>query len=364
MFTHAANNTPALQRKVSGGNAGKTLADNRTVSSAQRKIAGTPVQTKNVSADNDSSLEKGADVPGTKAVQLKATGAGTVVQLEKNKQIGYTLGGGVGLGLTGAAIGSAIPGIGTLTGGLIGLAAGAIGGYLYSKPKSYSNREAKDYNEELEKLREYQYAYRKAKDDYTKGTVVKYSKGNERKFIGMLTSGNVLYTYDVNSQLSIGSGISVMKHSIVSGNKNIKAAGWAKPQATKAQGNQQMYSYYTQKLEHFNKVKKQYKPQALSILSKLGIELDKVDSIENESQREIVSSYKTAVEQAEYATEQLVKLEHQERQAPGVTKRSPIQLDNESGHYHPGTDTKGEAFEGWKAAGFTSLIWKPWGKTK
>lgn len=296
-----------------------------------------------------------------KAAQLKP--ASPVVQLAKKNRTAHTLGGSVGLGITGAIVGSYVPVVGTLLGGVAGLVAGAIGGYWYSGPKTYGNLQKKEYQQELRVLEEYRNLYRNATNDYTKGTIVKYSGTNEQKFLGMLAHGGVLYTYDVNNQLSIGSGVSAMKHAIVAGNKNVKAAGWAKPQASKTQSSQQMYEYYIQKIEHYSKLLEESKGPGLSVMKKYGFERPgQLDSIpkENESDRDLLAEYKIATEQLQYATEQAEIYRLHDREQAGVTKRTPIQLDNESGHYHPGADSKDEAFEGWKAAGFHNLSWKPW----
>lgn len=318
------------------------LADNRA-QSAQRKTK------------NSTQSERAADV-----VQAKTRAGTATVQLEKKKRLKYTVGGGIGLGVVGAGIGSIVPGVGTLAGGLIGALVGGIGGYLYSKPKIYTNMHKGEYQNELLALKEHQHQFRNSDSEYQRGTIIKYSKSKEKKFLGLLGQGNVLYTYDENSELSIGSGVGPMKHAIVAGNKNVKAAGWAKPRQSKEQSNEQEYQYYVGKLEFFEQQKKETEAKALLILQKHQVSLNDYGTISNDSEKEIVGQYKTAVEHLELYGPKAKELLLVDRAKPGVSKNSPIELNNESGHYHPGNDTKGEAFEGWKSAGFTNLTWKPW----
>lgn len=304
------------------------------------------------------------------SVQRVAITPAPVVQRARRKQAAAALGGGAVLGTIGAVAGSLLlPGLGTyggaVLGGAIGSVIGGIGGYLASKPKIYTNQQKGDYANELNTLREYQKANRNADNDYQKGTIVKYSRANDRKFVGLLQHGGVLYTYDVNNRLSIGSGQSVMKHALVAKNKDVKAAGWAKPQYTKAHENEKIYQEVLLKLEFFTKEKREKKKPALRIMQKYNMAgFHEIDKIETEHEREIVQDYQTALGQLEYSAAQAEKLERSQRDSTGITKNSRIQLDNDSGHYAPGAGIKAEALEAWRNAGFTNLVWKNWGKTK
>jgi hypothetical protein len=358
MFAHITKGMPVQRRQIATGNAGAALEDKRVYNTTQLKIAGSSLlQKKETDVSSSKSQELKTDGVSEPTVQMQTAG---IIQREKKKRIKYTTGGALGLGVIGAGIGSVVPGIGTLTGGLVGMVVGGIGGYLYSKPKIYRNIHTDEYKNELSALEVHQKEFRKSKNIYQKGTIVKYSKSNQEKFLQLLGLGNVLYTYDRNNQLSIGSGIGPMKHAIVAGNESVKAAGWAKPQQSQAQKTQQDYENLSEKLKFFSMQEMQTRDKALLILEKRKVKLNDYGNLKNEGEKEIVGQYKTAKEHLEYYGPMVEKLLNSKREKTGVTKATLIALDNESGHYQPGTETKDEAFEGWRNAGFTNLSWKSW----
>lgn len=280
------------------------------------------------------------------------------VQLTKEKTAKGTVGSAVALGLTGALVGSYLPVVGTFAGGLIGAAIGGIGGYLYSKPKLYKNRQPGDYKSELKKFRLYQKENTQALTAYNRGTIIKYSSSRSRAFVELLHQGKVLYTYDENNQLAIGSDVGDLKHAIVAENKRVKAAGHAQVLLSKQQDSKGAYEYHAEKLERFSRLYEETKDQAKILLKRNGHDLEKIRKEEGEEAFDIVSSYNTAVEQINYHREQMKVYEKDIDQEIIISKGNPVKLDNSSGHYHPGKETKDEAFEGWRNAGFKNLQWQ------
>jgi hypothetical protein len=287
-----------------------------------------------------------------------------VAQLARNKTARETIGGGIGLGITGAIIGSQVPVVGTVIGGLTGLTIGLVGGYWHSRPKIYPNLQNKDYQNELRIYKDYKKENEDSQSAYTRGTIIKYSRSNDRKFTKLLHMGQVLYTYDENSQLSIGSNAGPIKHAIVSGNKKVKAAGMAFVSFSQAQNNFGAYQDTFEKSEKARSLKDKVEQKALKIMRRLKVQTagEALTKELNEVDREIVDNYFQSQNQLEHYLGELRKLSRLERKEPVVSKNNTVQIDNNSGHYHPENKSKDEALEGWHDAGFKNLRWKQFGK--
>lgn len=295
------------------------------------------------------------------ALPLQDNRPQSVAQLSRKKTAKETIGGGIGLGVTGALIGSYFPVVGTVAGGLTGLALGIVGGYFHSRPKIYPNMHKKDYQNELRTYELYREENQESQSEYVRGTIIKYSSSKSRKFTNLLHQGQVLYTYDENSQLSIGSNAGPIKHAIVAGGKNVKAAGMAIQIKSREEDNYGAYHATAEKVEKLQKNIEKFEAPAKKIMKRLKVESinDALDSTElKEGEHEILSSYYQSQCQLEYYLKEMRSLSLLEKKAPQVSKNNKVQLDNNSGHYHPDKSTKDEAFEGWQDAGFNNLTWK------
>jgi hypothetical protein len=298
---------------------------------------------------------------GNLSVVLKDNRPESVAQLTRKKTAKETIGGGIGLGITGAIIGSYLPVVGTIAGGLTGLAIGVVGGYFHSQPKIYPNMHKKDYKDEVEKYEFYREANKESKSAYTRGTIIKYSTSNSKRFTNLLHQGQVLYAYDKNSQLSIGSNAGPIKHAIVAGGESVKAAGMAVQIKSKAEDVYGAYHATAETVKKLQETIEEFEAPALKIVKRLKVDSinDALDSKElKDNDHEILSSYYQSQKRLEYYLEEMRKLSLLERKAPQVSKNNQVQLDNNSGHYHPDKSTKDEAFEGWSDAGFKNLTWK------
>ena len=343
MFEQAQIQGPVADRTP--GRKGKILADNR--------VRSFPVQLKRKVNEHPAS----AEISLTQEHSAPVSSPENVVQLVRKKEVHYATGGALGLGLTGAIIGSVVPGIGTGVGALVGATVGAIGGYLFSGSRIYKNLQAHNYQSELITVQGYQDAWQDAKREYEQGTIIRYKSNNSARFTELLHQGAVLYTVDENNQLSIGSGVGVMKHVIVSGNAKVKAAGWARPQYTKGQVNYNKYQSIKAKIRMFEKVKRDNEVKAKKLLSGIGNDFERRFELEDDDQ-DVVNDYKAALDQLEHSENELQQFVQVNKAQMERSKNIAIQLDNDSGHYHPGRSTGYEAFEAWQAAGFKNLTWK------
>ncbi|HEU4718264.1 MAG TPA: hypothetical protein VFU15_10535, partial [Bacteroidia bacterium] len=223
------------------------------------------------------------------------------VQLARNKRIRGTVGGALGLGVTGALIGSVVPGIGTTLGGLVGLGVGALLGYGLSGPTIYPNLHRNEYQNELRDYRRYQRERQGARRAYEQGTIIRYSNSNSRAFTRLLHQGQVLYTYDVSNQLAIGSNAGPIKHAIVAGDQDVKAAGMANV-ILPTQG-QQVTSEYEQaaaRVEHLNLLREEFEERAKEIIKRRNVQRHTVDNIPNEKEKDIVREYFQTMSQLEH----------------------------------------------------------------
>ena len=332
-----------------------------------------------VQVNDDAGLEREADVMGAQALQRAKTPTQalnqnqpthrTTAQLTKTKTAVGTTAGAVALGTAGAAggaaLGSAVPVVGSVAGGIIGGALGAgIGtliGYFLSKPKLYENNQADHYWDELRQYSAYKREFAGADTAYDRGTIIRYSSGTSEAFNALLHEGKVLYTYDKDSQLSIGSNAGPIKHAIVAGNKEVKAAGMAVVKLTEAQASKGEFDAVTAKVAHWTGVLAECEEAARAIIRRFegrDLRLGEIAEQLEGDEQETVYTYKTCCDQLDHWRPEMARLGDLDHEDIVASKDSHVQLDNESGHYHPGPKTKAEAFEGWNAAGYRNLTWK------
>ncbi len=329
-----------------------------------------------VSINDDNSLEKEADIMGAKTMKIahnfttttkeNKTAENSVKQLTKKKNIGGTLAGATALGAYGGSVlGSAIPVIGTvgggIIGGIVGAGIGALIGYFLSKPKLYKNNQAAHYEDEIAQYTLFKEQHADAASAYDRGSIIKYSPRTSNAFNTLLHMGKVLYVYDKNSQLSIGSNSGSIKHAIVGEGKQVKAAGMAVVNYSDAQVNKGEYDTTAAKITHWSRVLEGVQEQAQRIIegfddSSITLQ-DMADSLSGQ-QREAFFTYKTCLDQLEYWRPEMERLQALDHEDIVASKNNNVQLDNESGHYHPGPKTKSEAYEGWNTAGYHNLTWK------
>ncbi|VVD66799.1 hypothetical protein PAQ31011_00388 [Pandoraea aquatica] len=356
------------------------------VQQAQGRVQATAQMKGEVPVNDDVGLEGEADTMGEEAlkhgdalVQRRADGVdygrgrrvvaanSVTIQKTKLKNTVGTLGGATALGLAGAAIGSVVPVIGTAIGGAVGAVVGGIGGYLASKPTIYENSQKANYANELATFHAFQLQLQQqqaAVSAYASGTIITYSTATSAAFNALLHEGNVLYTYDKNSVLRIGSNAGPIKHAIVAGNESVKAAGHAHVRRSQANINYGNAVDYQEKIVRFTALRDQHQVAALAVSGRYpDMSLEDVARQPDVTGQEKadVQAYRTGLEQIEEWSGQLAELDA-DRQPLAVSKANEVMLDNESGHYHPGKSSKDEAFEGWHNAGYPNTSWTSHGE--
>jgi hypothetical protein len=292
------------------------------------------------------------------AIQHKVPGINTTQLSRKQQRLAAASSGAKGA-LVGSVGGYLIPGLGAIGGGLIGGLYGAYRGYSNYRPTLLSNLQKKDYQNELRVFQDYQLENKNAETEYQQGTIIKYTSSNSNRFTALLHQGQVLYTYDQNSQLKIGSNVGGIKHAIVAKDKDVKAAGMADVEPTRAQYNKGEYIKAKRLAGNaeltINKLEQKVKKIMLKLDAKSTYEAAQKA---NGNELEIINDYVNALDVLKLYTKEMNHFSKLKQEDLVVSKRNKVNLDNKSGHYHPDKDSKDEAFEAWNDAGFNNLSWK------
>ncbi len=268
---------------------------------------------------------------------LASRAVGAAVQKPIQGRWGDFLNRGTAIGtVAGGILGSMFPVVGTSIGATAG---GLIGSWL-GAPPTYSNAHKDQYQSELTKYQEFQKLRVNAKNAYESGEIVEYSTSTANKIQEILEIGKAIYVYTVDGKLRVSGHHDPIKHAILAGNKDVYAAGTASAIGTET--------------KRFEQIQLAIKDRDQAIENMSGLR-------SGSSQREVfqqqVVQYQKELE--ELGVSKDAKFDDY-AEIPKLSKKNTLlNIDEDSGHYHPGYSSGHKAVEAWRKAGYTNVVWKP-----